>query len=58
MLSFSVYLSFACDDTSNTARAGGPLSAMTQEGGCDPSKSPDQVRVCESCNRVRNMIYL
>jgi hypothetical protein len=46
------------DDTSNTARAGGPLSTMANEVGCDPSKSPDRVRVCVSCNRVRNLPYL
>jgi hypothetical protein len=48
----------ASDDTSNTVRVGGPLSAMTDEVGCDPSKSLDRVRVYVSCNRVKNLPYL
>jgi hypothetical protein len=34
------------DDTSNTVRAGGPLSAMPHEAECSLSKSLDQVHVC------------
>jgi hypothetical protein len=46
------------DDTSNKARAGRPTPAMAHEVGCGPSKSPDQVRICVSCNRVENCPYL
>jgi hypothetical protein len=46
------------DDTSNNARAGRPTPATAHEVGCGPSKSPDQVRICVSCNRVENYPYL
>jgi hypothetical protein len=46
------------DDTSNTAKARGPLSAMAHVARCGPSKSPDRVRVCESCIRDGNLSYL
>jgi hypothetical protein len=35
----------ANDDTSNTARAGGPLSTTAHEAECDPNKSFDRVYV-------------
>jgi hypothetical protein len=50
--------SFQLDDTTNTAWVGGPLSANSHEVGCGPSKSLDRVRVCVSCNRVKNLLYL
>jgi hypothetical protein len=48
----------ASDDTSNTARARGPLGAMAHEARYGPSKSPDRVRVSVSCNKVTNLPYL
>jgi hypothetical protein len=48
----------ASDDTSNTARAEVPLSAIAYEAGCIPSKSSDQVHICVSCNKVRNLPHL
>jgi hypothetical protein len=48
----------ANDNTSNTARAEGLLSATAQEVGYDISKSLNRVRVCVTCNRVKIVSYL
>jgi hypothetical protein len=46
------------DDSSNTVRAGVPLSVMAHEAGCGLSKSSNRVRVCMSFNRVKKLPYL
>jgi hypothetical protein len=46
--------SLLSDDTSNNAQVGGLLTVTAHEAGWDLIKSPDQVRVCVSCNRVEN----
>jgi hypothetical protein len=47
-----------CDDTSNNACIGSPLTLTAHEDRCSSTKSLDRVRICESCNTVRNRPYL
>jgi hypothetical protein len=44
----------ASDNTITIPRVRDPLVVIAHEAGCGLSKSPDQVHVCVSCNKVGN----
>jgi hypothetical protein len=46
------------DDTSNKVRVRGLLSATIHEAGCGLNKSLNEVCICVSCNKVKNLLYL
>jgi hypothetical protein len=48
----------ASADATYVTRAKGPIATTTHEVGRNPRQSPNQIRVCEDCNRVRNLSCL
>jgi hypothetical protein len=46
------------DNISNNVRTRGSLATTVHEVVCDSSKNSDQVYICVSCNRIKNLSYL
>jgi hypothetical protein len=46
------------DNISNNVRTRGSLATTVHEAVCDSSKNSDQVYICVSCNRIKNLSYL